>query len=426
MFFESKNLYTPNYGAIGDGIHDDTDAISRALNSDSKTITFKQPPKFYKITKTIVIKNKKNKIISIENCKILNSSITQSFIFESCNNIIISGGILGHSIKIDKNGGNSQHVVQFNNCNKILVNKMHVINSSEMGIAITNCNNVVIKNSIIENTFRDGIYAHYSSNIKYLYNKLNSIKDDAISFHDYGRKSEKTNLTDIGLTQAENFVAQGNVIKNSYQGISSIGSKNILIKDNTITNTVLAGIAIFNSMELYIDGDAFVNHVKVQHNNISKACGTVYINKVAYKNNGQASTGRAAICICSLGKNNQINSGESKKLSNIEILENKVTSSGAGGLLCKDIISLKLVNNTFTNCSGENKQTSLGGSVVELITIQQLFAYNNTIVDTRNKVQHKHGYVINNSSGKIGKWQVNRYLSTKSIINESKDIQLIK
>lgn len=413
------------FGAVGNSVTDDTQAISKALNS---TITIGDSKKFsnyYRVTNTIIVKNLNKKIIFFKNTKILNSDLTKAtFLFQNCRNVEIQGGTYGYSTRPTANGGNSQHVFQFDNCQNVVVNGVHVVCSPEMGIAITNCNNVVVKNSLIEHTFRDGTYAHYSSNVSYLNNTYKHIKDDAMSFHDYGINAEKNSLRKYGYQQATNFTAQGNRVENAYQGLSSISASNIKILSNKIRNTVNAGIAVFNSTELFAAGTALVNRVLVRNNTVEKSCNDITINNIAIKNNGQASTGRAAIFIGSLGKNNQLNAGETKRLKNVIVEKNRVVDSGADGFVGNKIDGLVLEGNTFINCSGQVLAKSLEGDVVELSDLKNFMANNNTVIDNRAKTLHRHAYSINGVSGKMGNWHIKNVLEKKNQIINSNQLTI--
>lgn len=395
------------FGAKGDGITDDTEAITKALNSTFQVIYARKTMAYYKISNMIVVNKISEKKLVATGAILLNSDLTKAtFLFQDSKNIEIQGGDFGYVDMPIINGGNSQHVFQFEKCQNVLVNKIHIKNSPEMGIAITNSNHVTIQNSLIEHTFRDGTYAHYSANVKYIHNTYNNIKDDAMSFHDYGLPSQKKQLIKFGYKQATNLIAKNNTVKNAYQGFGSIGAKGVQVINNRFLNTVLSGIAIFNSKELYPTGTALVNNAHVLNNTINNACSSVTINNKLYNNNGQASTGRAAIFIGSLGVNNQINMGETKLLKNVTIKGNKVQNSGAHGFLGGYIDQLVFTDNMFYDCSGAIPSQSLSGDVIEIGNVTNFLGNNNTIVDTRPKALHSHGYALNNVTGKMGNWHV--------------------
>ena len=414
------------FGAKGDGITDDTQAISKALNSTVPLIYIVKTSAFYKVSDMIIIKGINKKKLIATGAKILNSNLSKAtFLFQNSKNIEIEGGKFGYMVMPTTNGGNSQHVFQFDGCQSVAVSKIHIINSPEMGIAITNSNKVSVKNCLIEHTFRDGTYSHYSANVKYLNNIYRNIKDDAMSFHDYGIASEKMRLIKFGYNQATNLIAQGNTVENAYQGFGSIGADRVRVINNKFKNTVLSGIAIFNSKELYPNGTSLARDVQLLDNTIVGACSAVTINNVLYTNNGQASTGRAAIFVGSLGANNQLNAGENKRLKNILVSGNSVYNSGAHGFFGRDVDNLKFVNNKFTNCSGAVLSQSLSGDIIELGNITEFLGDNNTIIDTRPKILHQHGYALNNVSGQTGRWNVKGVLAGEKLLTATKSLRPI-
>ena len=412
------------FGAKGDGIADDTQAIIKALNSPVPLIYALKTPAYYKVSELIIVSGINKKKLIATGAKILNSDLKKAtFLFQNSKNIEIEGGKFGYVTMPTSNGGNSQHVFQFDGCQNIMVSKVHIVNSPEMGIAITNSNRVSVKSCLIEHTFRDGTYSHYSANVKYINNIYRNIKDDAMSFHDYGVTSEKTRLIKFGYKQASHLLAQGNTIENAYQGFGSIGANGVQVIGNKFKNTVLSGIAIFNSKELYPNGTSLSRNAQIINNSVDRACNTVIISKVSYVNSGQASTGRAAIFVGSLGDNNQINAKASKRLKNILISGNNVTNSGAHGFLCNYTDNLKFTNNRFVNCSGSVPTQSLSGDIIELGNVTKFLGDNNTVIDNRRTVLHQHAYAFNNVSGQVGKWNVKGVLAGEKLLTATRSLR---
>ncbi|MCX6214056.1 glycosyl hydrolase family 28-related protein [Spirosoma sp.] len=425
-FLDEAPKFLEQFGAKGDGKTDDTQAISKALNSSSPVIYARKGKSYYKISSKIIISGVKKKKLIATGATFLNSDLTKAtFLFQDCTNINIYGGKYGYVNMPTDNGDGSQHVFQFDNCQDISVNGIHIKNSPEMGIAITNSNRVTIRNSRIEHTFRDGTYSHYSANVNYLYNTYINIKDDAMSFHDYGLDEQKKQLLKYGYKQATNLLAKGNVVQNSYQGFGSIGSVNVSVLNNKFNNVVIAGVSIFNAQEMYPGGNASAKRCLVQNNIITNACSTVIINGKSYKNNGQASTGRAAICIISLGAKNQLNQGETKRLSAIKVIGNTIIGSGANGFFANLVDNLYFAKNGFTNCSGAVPEQSLNGDVIEVWNCTGLWADANSIIDTRKKVLHQHGYAFNNVSGQMGSWRVKGVLRGEKVLVSTQSLQSI-
>jgi polygalacturonase len=415
-----QDIYTTfeQFGANGVDNIDDSNSILKALQNKANIITGKKGS-VYIINNILLIKSLRNKKILMNGCKILNTDTTKaSLLFQDCVNLNITGGDFGYLNQPKSNGGNSQHVFQFNNCQNITLNEVHILNSPEMGIAITNSNKITIKNSKIENTFRDGTYAHYSSNVSYLHNTYTNIKDDAMSFHDYGVQVDKSSLKKNKYGQSTNFIATNNSVKNCYQGIASIGSRNLYIAHNTIHNTVLAGISVFNSLELYENGNAEAKDVLIENNYIEQSCTNNRINNITLNNNGQSSTGRAAIFVGSLGRNNQINMGESKRLHNVKILKNVVVNSGSNGFFGDYTDSLVFEDNKFYNCFHKSSSQHLDYTPVEINNVNNLYANNNTIIDNRSTKKHRHGYSLINLNGIQKNWNVKGVSNTKSFLRD--------
>lgn len=421
---QSKTL--EQFGAKGDGKTDDTQAISRALNSSIPVIYARKGKSYYKVSDKIVVSAIKKKKLIATGATFLNSDLTKAtFFFQGCANIEINGGKYGYVNMPTANGDGSQHLFQFDNCQNVIVDKIHIINSPEMGVAITSSNKITIKNSRIEHTFRDGTYSHYSSNVNYLNNTYNNIKDDAMSFHDYGIDQEHKSLNKYGYKQATNFLAKGNIVVNSYQGLGSIGSVNVQVLNNKFKNTVLAGVSVFNAQDMFPGSNASAKKCLIKGNTITNACSVVVINGVSYSNNGQASTGRAAICVLSLGAKNQLNQGETKRLSGVRVIANTVNGSGANGFFANLVDNLYLERNKFINCSGSVPTQSLNGDVIEVWNCTSLWANANTILDTRKKVLHQHGYAFDNVSGQMGNWNVKGVIKGEKVLSATPSLRSI-
>ncbi len=417
-----------SYGAKGDGKTDDTEAITKALNSPIEIIYSGKKGGNYRISNLIVVSNVHKKKLIASGAKFLNIDSTKaSFLFEKCSNIEVRGGTFGYTKRPSVNGNNSQHVLQFESCVKVMVDKIHIINSPEMGVAITNSNFVTVQHSLIENTFRDGTYAHYSSNVKYLYNRYKNIKDDAMSFHDYGINLEKTQLKKYGYKSASNILALGNIVQNAYQGFASVGSQNITVSRNKFYNIVLAGVSLVNSMELRPGGMSSVKNAVISKNVLNNVCASpVIIMGRKYDNNGQASTGRAAIFIGSLGARSQLFMGETKRLTNVRVESNIINKCGANGFWSNLSDNLSLVDNKFYNCSGKSPEHSLAGNVIEINNTTGFKGYNNSIIDNRAKKLHEYGYVLEDVSGKMSKWNVQGTRKGEKLLRNSQSLLQLK
>ena len=244
----------------------------------------------------------------------------------------------------DENTFNFIHVIN------LTVKNVHINYSPQMGICLNNVATAVISNNIIENCFRDGIYAHYSVKLLYTLNVLRNIKDDAMSMHDYGIDAQKKWLAKQGFNQAGESKVINNIVINCYEGFSSIGCHNLTITGNKISNTVNAGIAIFNSEKLFKGSTARANNIIIKSNIIDHTGGTQTIMGRDYKNYGQLTGGISALFVAVEDANNLIVHPTSR-INNITVEDNHVTDSYVDGAYFAQIDHLIFSGNTFTHCN---------------------------------------------------------------------------
>ena len=419
---ELDQLYIPvsvkGFGAVGDGVHDDTQAFRDALKSN-RTVLIPPTDAYYKVSDLSTIANVSHLTIQAKGAKILNSDLTKaSWLFQLCTDLTIDGGDFGYVITPTANGGNSQHVLQIDQSQRVVINGIHVLNSPEMGVAITMSNQVTVQHSLIEHTWRDGTYSHYSANVNYVNNTYQHCKDDAMSFHDYGRASERTFIAALGYNQAANIKVDRCTVENCYQGFSSVAGSGISVTNCTFKNIVGAGVALMNQKLLWPDGTAKLNDASIERNTFYKCCSETTINGTAYPNYGQGSSGRASICVVSLGDNNELSLTELKRLSNVRIRNNSVLESGALGLHCSSTDGLTVSGNTFQNCTVSGN--TLGGSAVEIWECTGYVEESiNTVIDNRNPIQHQRGYSYSGAQGTKNNWVVVGRLLQDGIISNS-------
>jgi hypothetical protein len=389
------------YGAKGDHVADDSNGIEKALNSGFNVL-FDSGLKF-KTTRLITIDRVNNFTVFATGATIYRFNIKQGAIrIVRCNNITFQGGTYTCAGKVSE-GSDSEHTFMFQACKNVIINGITVDKSPQMGICLMNVIGATVKNNRIRNTFRDGVYSHYGTNIKYLNNTLQYIKDDALSMHDYGIAGEKPELLAIGLKNAGNSLISGNTISHCMQGISSIGLNGLKITNNNIKHTVSAGIAVFNSALLKPNGDATPRNITITGNMLNKTGGKQTFLGRSYTNGGQLGTGRAAICVEAQGPDNLYTSS-TEKLYKVNVSNNTITESYINAVFCYSIDGLVLKNNKATNCNID--QSNFTGRIFEIYSCNDVVSNNNTAVDTRAEKKHNRGYSIQNSRIKNGTWTI--------------------
>ena len=414
------------FGAIsGNKSFDNSFVIQNALRS-VKNIFFTAHSKYY-IKKQILLTRCNNLILDMTGSTIININYdSKTILFDHCNNVTLKGGILTRPIVPNIQNNKDQHTVNFIGCKDVKVSNMTILNSPETGICLMNVINADIINNKIEHTLRDGIYSHYSFNLKYIGNKLSFIKDDALSIHDYGKLEEKPELIKAGHQQAGFSLISKNIIFNAIQGISSIGCSSLVIENNVITRTANAGIAVFNSEQLASGKTARVNNIKIKNNRLIDCGDTVKVNGIIVRNGGQLSSGRAALYIaCNSNGADQRFMDSKLRLSKIVVAGNYVFNSGVNGALFYNVDDLSVMSNKFVNChSNTTNAPQFTGNIVEMFNCTKVSVYANEVLDTRKQPLHDSSYLIDNSSGKFSKGKTKGWRSFEIKITNSPNLLL--
>jgi parallel beta-helix repeat protein len=390
-----KNWHTPEeFGAAGDGKSDDSNALIKALNSGF-AITF-HPGSTYLISQTIRVRHISAKTIDMNGATIRRPSGMIGLTFENCSSIVLrSGNIVCQNLVSERSG--FENCINYAQCRDVTTSGMHIDGSGEMGIVYINCIGVTVSNDTVKNCYRDGIHLVYCANVRIFNNYLENITDDAIACHDYGTDAQKGFLRAHGFSQASNINIYSNTISNVFQGISSIACKNISITRNHISGTIAAGIAVFNTRALNPGGTASVQMATITGNEINDCGIAQFILGKSYMNNSQNSTGRAAIFVGTLGPESRLDS--IRRLSQVSVMDNKVSNAGVNGLWFCDIDNGNLAGNTFTNCCIEH--SSFSGTVCVIYRVTGAKLSNNQTIDNRFSKMHYYGFDVRKVSGNV-------------------------
>ena len=394
------------FGAkAGDPNFDNAPVIIKALQS-AKSVLF-PANKNYFISSTIAATGLSGVTILATGSTITNTNYDAgTFAFKGCTNLRIIGGHYTRDVMPDRQDGKNQNTMLFEGCTTVEVTHTHIERSPEMGIGNGNVIGGVYSDNTIEHCLRDGIYAHYSANLKYINNTINDIKDDGLSMHDYGIEAQKGSLQKAGYANAGYSVIEGNHISNCVEGISSIGCTDLTISENTIKHTVNAGISLFNSEDLFPNSTARLTKIMVLNNEVDQSGSHLKIGGFDFAQPARLATGRSSIFIACL-KQGQSYTVSKMRSSDVTVQGNKVTNCTTNGATLYNIDGLILKDNQFTNCHSDNNADT--GDIVEIQNCTAINVSDNEVIDTRRPALHDRGYAIVNCSGTFKPGVVNGF-----------------
>ncbi|WP_237401588.1 MULTISPECIES: right-handed parallel beta-helix repeat-containing protein [Saccharibacillus] len=157
------------------------------------------------------------------------------------------------------NGAHDKNSITVRGASNFVIDNVYVSKSSTAGIMMAyGSNNGIVSNNTVENTGADGIHMTTESHhITVENNTVMGVGDDGIAMVSYGTSPVPVN----------NIVVRGNTIGNfsKARGISVVGGVDVLIENNKIADTMMAGLYIsvegsYNTLN--------VNNVKVVNNTI--------------------------------------------------------------------------------------------------------------------------------------------------------------
>ncbi|MDR1284319.1 MAG: right-handed parallel beta-helix repeat-containing protein [Opitutaceae bacterium] len=402
--------FTPaDFGALGDGVHDDAPAIQAALNS-GYPVRFE--PKKYLLETGVAVSRQTGLHIDFSGATLVKAN-NENYILRVADSadIVVQGGLLTcQTMPVAYSKSPDAHAIMIVRSTNVTLRNLHINGSAQMGVSIMECDGILAENNFIENCYRDGIYSHYTVNVRYLDNRLRHIKDDALSYHDYGLPEVKARMkARTGYEQGGRVIISGNLISNAIQGIASIGCDQVTISNNVIEDTVNAGICVFNSDRLGLPGGgkpgdpvlaaSQVRNVVIAGNQITRAAldGTRILDRT-YKNGLPGCTARAAICAQSQGYDHMYQTS-TRRLSNIVITGNLVSESGTEGIFANKVDRLIMLGNTIIDCNVNNSGAT--PDMIHVVESTQLHLAANSIIDTRSTPLHVRGIHLEDSAGRV-------------------------
>lgn len=218
-----------NYGAVGDGVNDDTDAIQAAVAANAGAIIY-FPAGTYLLSEAIAPLD--NQVFQGEGMGVTIFEQSASHrVFERATKTPRSGfgefrdfTMLGLWDSNRTMGVDADRHTSINSYERVLFDNVESRYSRQMGIVVGYCDEVVVRNCRIRYCARDGINLSNCNRVVVTGNHIRGCSDDAIAVH--------TNYAS-GNPATEGHVVSGNVVEDSY-GIKLLGAVRAKITDNTL------------------------------------------------------------------------------------------------------------------------------------------------------------------------------------------------
>ncbi|HGR0068686.1 TPA: multi-ligand-binding adhesin PfbA, partial [Streptococcus pneumoniae] len=405
--FEDTALSVKDYGAVGDGIHDDRQAIQDAIDAAAQGLgggNVYFPEGTYLVKEIVFLKshthlelNEKATILNGINIKNHPSIVFMTGLFTDdgaqvewgpTEDISYSGGT------IDMNGALNEEGTKAKN--------LPLINSSG-AFAIGNSNNVTIKNV----TFKDSYQGHaiqiagsknvLVDNSRFLGQALpKTMKDGQIiskesiqiepltrkgfpyALNDDGKKSENVTIQNSYFGKSDKSGELVTAIGTHYQTLSTQNPSNIKILNNHFDNMMYSGVRFTGFTDVLIKGNRFDKKVKGESVHYREN-GAALVNAYSYKNTKDLLDLNKQMVIAE----NIFNIADPKTKA-IRVAKDSAEYLGK-------VSDITVTKNVINNNSKETEQPN-----IELLRVSD-----NLVVSENSIFGGKEGIVIEDSKGKI-------------------------
>lgn len=405
--FEDTALSVKDYGAVGDGIHDDRQAIQDAIDAAAQGLgggNVYFPEGTYLVKEIVFLKshthlelNEKATILNGINIKNHPSIVFMTGLFTDdgaqvewgpTEDISYSGGT------IDMNGALNEEGTKAKN--------LPLINSSG-AFAIGNSNNVTIKNV----TFKDSYQGHaiqiagsknvLVDNSRFLGQALpKTMKDGQIiskesiqiepltrkgfpyALNDDGKKSENVTIQNSYFGKSDKSGELVTAIGTHYQTLSTQNPSNIKILNNHFDNMMYAGVRFTGFTDVLIKGNRFDKKVKGESVHYRES-GAALVNAYSYKNTKDLLDLNKQVVIAE----NIFNIADPKTKA-IRVAKDSAEYLGK-------VSDITVTKNVINNNSKETEQPN-----IELLRVSD-----NLVVSENSIFGGKEGIIIEDSKGKI-------------------------
>ena len=383
---QTNTLNVKQFGVVGDGITDDTQAIQNAINASvGKRLLFDKPTNFYKISESLMIPSGVELIgLNKPTIKVGDNVYgeTRIYVFnvDKATDVLIKGFVL------DGNRTNQQSLHEWHHA-----------------IFLTETENVVIKDCYLHMFPGDGICLNGPGALVTLENtnKNTLIENNIISGN--GRNG-------VSLIHCENVTISNNTIKGQHAYVSTLGSgidiepnyggnpwtvKNVKIIDNTVTDNNV-GVQLYGSPipSITVLKDIVVTNNTITNNNHRTLPGESKDIPLYYLDETKFETGGIIIADNILGLSNnatKMHAIWSRDVNTTVNITNNVVKNVSQPF---NFISSKQLIVTDNNISNFGSMEREEDSAIYLRGVSNSIFTNNVVYDGINKTATQRGFTV--------------------------------
>lgn len=312
------------FGAKGDGVNDDTNAIQKAIDSFAEGGTILFPKGVYKCTRQIYANRANIQLWGYGGAVLYADNWDNQAVMLDAPN----ASIFGFTLTTKADHGRQQatrhsRIVLRSTGNQVVDND--VKGASAAGIVAHGGRNFLVARNTVEGTLADAIHITAgASDGRIIGNRVRNSGDDMIAIVSYLKHLDLVN----------NILIDGNDVQqqNWGRGISVVGGQNITIRNNKIRYTNHGAAILINAEKFY---DTFgVRNVLVEKNVVE------YVQTMP----GVRRTGQGAIDV----------NGQNLTVIDVLVRENSIRKTGRDGVFVRgESCRIGIANNTMSDIGGD-------------------------------------------------------------------------
>jgi polygalacturonase len=355
------NVQDPTYGAVGDGLSNDTTAIQAAFTAAStlgvRVVVIPRTANWYKITSSLVVPS--NVVVYLLGTLKLASGSTNAQILNLGSNV----SILGPGTVDCSNVAGTAGIYASGSTN-IYIRDITSTNAANWPVNIAACTNVTLEDCTFSNSGASAEFAGASTNCWAIRCQIYGINDQGFAF--YG------GVTDSGIVDSLSY-------NNNYTGIALLSDqyqsapcKRILISNNICHDNMASGIEIGNApgaagnhSDVSVVGNVLHNNSK--NPTFASALGVFNVNRALVSNNQIYNDGASSSQTFGIGV---------AACSTVMISNNDIHNTGQGGTsgigiyVVAGVSSIVISGNfIYDDQATKTMASAIGGTATSKVTV---------------------------------------------------------